>query len=202
MEEKKVCYYDSMSGLKTQDNVLLSNKRDHSTARRYLNGMLKFIADETKKNLKEPINASEWTLVLAATPQQGSFVNGLWEAGVNCGMFTILFADFLTDDVPFTFMNSDIPMFRRKVAAAIMRGSLDYNDEPAEVGEQEEEEEEPPSLNGYSESKLQKLMEIGFDQSSAMQALVANSDNEEAALNGLMSSEEGARLLSGMVIER
>jgi uncharacterized UBP type Zn finger protein len=41
--------------------------------------------------------------------------------------------------------------------------------------------------SGYSESKVQRLMEMGFERNSVVQALVANSDNEEAALNGLLS---------------
>lgn len=41
--------------------------------------------------------------------------------------------------------------------------------------------------SGITESKVLRLMEMGFDRNSVEHALSANSDNEEAALNGLLS---------------
>jgi Ulp1 family protease len=132
MKEKKLCFYDSMSGLTTHDMVLAPGGEGNSIARRYLHGVLRHIQDETTRKKKDvTVNALEWTLVLAATPQQYSSINGENDCGGNCAVFMMLFADFLTDDIPFTFKNSDMTMFRRKVAAAIMRGSLDYKGNPA-----------------------------------------------------------------------
>jgi len=133
MDEKKVCYYDSMSQVNSvvhmQDKVLRMDGDDYEDARKYLSGALSIIVEEGKIR-DVAVNSSEWTQVVVATPQQGTKTNGKAKSGVNCGVFTILFADFLTDDLPFSFLNSDIPMFRRKVAAAILRGYLDYDRVP------------------------------------------------------------------------
>jgi len=46
---------------------------------------------------------------------------------VDCGMFTIMYADFLSDDLDLrAFGQEDIPTYRRKTIAAILRGYLDY----------------------------------------------------------------------------
>jgi hypothetical protein len=156
MEEKKVCYYDSMSRCKKQDIILDRDETNHYTARRYINGMLRFIGDETMAKKGETFDDSMWTRVLVATPQQGFLRNGEWKDGVNCGIFTILFADFVTDDVPFTFVNSDIQMFRRKVAAAIIRGYLDYDDEPGEQGEHDEKNYKKEKKKKKKEKKKEK----------------------------------------------
>jgi Ulp1 family protease len=136
MDKKKLCYYDSMSEVNSvenmQDKVLSRDGDDYEGARKYLSGALSLIVEEGK--LRDvAVNSSEWTQVVVATPQQGEIINGEKNHGVNCGVFTILFADFLTDDLPFSFLNSDMPMFRRKVAAAILRGYLDYDRVPGEI---------------------------------------------------------------------
>jgi sentrin-specific protease 1 len=47
--------------------------------------------------------------------------------GSDCGMFTLMFADFISDNLDLGgFSQSDIKDYRRKVAAAILRGSLNY----------------------------------------------------------------------------
>lgn len=136
MDEKKLCYYDSMSEVNSvvnmKDKVLSTDGDGYPYARKYLSAALKIIVEEGKTH-DVVVNSSEWTQVVVATPQQGKIINGQADVGVNCGVFTILFADFLTDDLPFSFLNSDIPMFRRKVAAAILRGYLDYDRVPGEI---------------------------------------------------------------------
>jgi Ulp1 family protease len=142
MDEKKLFYYDSMSKVNSvenmQDKVLSRDGDDYEDARKYLSGALSLIVEEGK--LRDvAVNSSEWRQVVVATPQQGKIINGEETHGVNCGVFMILFADFLTDDLPFSFLNSDMPMFRRKVAAAILRGYLDYDRVPGEIVEVEVE---------------------------------------------------------------
>ena len=44
----------------------------------------------------------------------------------DCGVFTMIYADFLTDNLPLSFTANDIPFFRQKIAADITRGSLRY----------------------------------------------------------------------------
>ena len=43
------------------------------------------------------------------------------------GMFSTMYADFLSDDLPLdSFSQADITDFRRKAVAAILRGELNY----------------------------------------------------------------------------
>ncbi len=69
------------------------------------------------------MTTTEWKTEAAckvmALPQQRN--------GVDCGMFTIMYADFLSDDLDLRgFGQEDIPTYRRKTVAAILRGCLDY----------------------------------------------------------------------------
>ena len=160
MDEKKLCYYDSMSKVNSvvhmQDKVLRKDGHDYEAARKYLSGALSIIVEEGK--LRDvAVNSLEWTQVVVATPQQGTKTNGNAKSGVNCGVFLIWFADFLTDDLPFSFLNSDMPMFRRKVAAAILRGYLDYDRVPGEIEIVEDIEEE---IEVVVPGEIEKVEEI------------------------------------------
>jgi sentrin-specific protease 1 len=49
--------------------------------------------------------------------------------GTSCGVFSLLCADFMSDDLPInesSYNQSQIDFFRTKIAAAILRGRLDY----------------------------------------------------------------------------
>lgn len=84
--------------------------------------MLRYVVDDALDKNQVEIDPTEWTTeAVEDIPQQMN--------GVDCGMFTILYADYLLDDLPFTFDQSDIPSFREKTVAAIMRGRLDYDDD-------------------------------------------------------------------------
>ena len=102
--EKQIHYYDSING----------------RGLHFLDGMLQWIIDEAsdKKGLK--VNPSEWSLVSQEgyVPQQ--------ENGVDCGMFTIMMTDMLSDKLPLTFNQNHIPTLRNKVATDIIRGELMY----------------------------------------------------------------------------
>jgi sentrin-specific protease 1 len=47
--------------------------------------------------------------------------------GVDCGVFTVMTADFLTDDLKLDFSQADINHFRLKIACDIIRGYLTYD---------------------------------------------------------------------------
>lgn len=53
--------------------------------------------------------------------------------GYDCGVFTIMYADFLTDNLPFSFSQADMALFRGRICAAILRGNLDYPTDSAGV---------------------------------------------------------------------
>jgi Ulp1 family protease len=87
--------------------------------------LLQYFVDEAKDKKNITLDMSEWVVVVAAddpsysAPQQRN--------GVDCGMFTILFGDFLSDGLPLSgFCQDDINSFRRRTVAAILRGSLSY----------------------------------------------------------------------------
>jgi hypothetical protein len=41
-------------------------------------------------------------------------------------VFSIVCADFVTDDLPLVYSQETIPLMRRKIVAAILRGELGY----------------------------------------------------------------------------
>ena len=103
---KKIVYYDSLGG---------------SSFSKYLNGALRYLEDEADR-LGRGFLPDEWELVSSAkyTPQQ--------ENGIDCGVFTIMFADFLSDDLPLAFSGEYMPLFRKKIFANILRGSMKYEE--------------------------------------------------------------------------
>jgi len=101
MQEKKIQFYDSMGG----------------GGQRYVNGLLRYFEDEHKDKKKAPLDTSEWNLVTCQpdTPQQ---LNGF-----DCGVFTCMFADFLSRDMPLIFSQEHVTECRERIALSIMNGS-------------------------------------------------------------------------------
>ena len=102
---KEVHYYDSMSG----------------PGKRYIEGVLRWIADEAKDKRGEAnYDTSDWTSHdrEAGVPQQMN--------GVDCGVFTSICADFVSDDLELSYSQANMLYFREKMCLDILRGSLDY----------------------------------------------------------------------------
>lgn len=106
MKERYIAYYDSMAG----------------SGSKYLKALLQWVQDEHKDKKGSDLDVSEWKLVpceAEATPQQLN--------GVDCGVFTTMFADFISDALPLmSFQQMHIPLFRRKIAHFILNGEIDY----------------------------------------------------------------------------
>lgn len=104
IQSKKIQFYDSMG----------------STGKSYLTSALRYLGHEAQKLGNNDFNPSDWELVSteAGTPQQ--------ENGFDCGVFTITYADFITDDLPLSFTQDQMPLFRTKICANILHGSLKY----------------------------------------------------------------------------
>jgi sentrin-specific protease 1 len=106
ISRKEIHYYDSMRG----------------EGARYKNGLLRWLVDEAKTKRNFDLDTSEWKLISQySCPQQ--------QNGYDCGMFTIMCADVMTDDIPVTeasYSQRHMSFFRRKVANDILRGSYDY----------------------------------------------------------------------------
>lgn len=106
VQQRVIRYYDSMGG----------------AGKHYTSALVNFFVDEAKSRKGIDMKESEWTAgpsERSETPQQNN--------GVDCGVFTILFADYITDDLPLEFHQNQIDDFRRRITAAIARGSLNYS---------------------------------------------------------------------------
>ena len=101
MQEKRIQVYDSMLGSGVDQ----------------LEGLMQYLKDEwrAKKGGELP-NQDEWDLVTckADTPQQRN--------GYDCGVFTCMFADFLSMGRPLAFSQQHITQCRERIALSIMRG--------------------------------------------------------------------------------
>ena len=101
MQEKRIQFYDSMMGSGTY----------------YLEGLMRYLKDEwnAKKGGELP-DVDKWELVTCEqdTPQQ--------ENGFDCGVFTCMFADFLSLDRPLSFSQEHITQCRERIALSIMKG--------------------------------------------------------------------------------
>ena len=107
VRDKRICYYDSMG----------------SISDRYLRIVLRYLGDECLAKKGVELDVSEWELCRcdrSTTPQQ--------ENGSDCGVFSILFADFISGELPISSFNqSHIASFRRKICLSILKGKLLYD---------------------------------------------------------------------------
>ena len=89
----------------------------HGHGMYYLKGLMQYLKDEwsAKKGGELP-DADKWTLVPCETtvPCQ--------ENGYDCGVFTCMFADFLSFDRQLTFSQEHITQCRERIALSIMKG--------------------------------------------------------------------------------
>jgi len=106
VQEKRIQFYDSMTG----DGMY------------HMKGLLNYLKDEWRaKKEGELPDADKWRLVSCTrdTPVQ--------ENGFDCGVFTCMFADFLSMDKPLTFSQEHVAQCRKKIALSIMKGTAaDY----------------------------------------------------------------------------
>jgi sentrin-specific protease 1 len=90
----------------------------------YTRAIVDYLVQDARDKKGMEMSASDWMReaaiqTLPHLPQQHN--------GSDCGMFTIMFADFISDDLPLGgFSQADIKDYRRKTVAAILRGSFDY----------------------------------------------------------------------------
>jgi len=105
MEEREVHYYDSMAGNGTK----------------YIKTILRWVGDEAKtKKGWENYDVSDFVEIDHGdeVPQQAN--------GYDCGVFSCIFADFDTDNLPFEFSQAHIPNIRMRMCLDILRGELSY----------------------------------------------------------------------------
>ncbi len=102
--KKQFLYYDSLSG--SPGEVLTHLRR--------------YVADEAREHhgLKD-YDLSGWVDVPhpANVPRQNNFDD--------CGVFTIKFADYLSESRPLQFTANDMPYFRKRAALEICKQRID-----------------------------------------------------------------------------
>ena len=101
VQKKKIMYYDSM-GIK---------------GKKYLDSALQYMYDEAKK-LNISFNYDEWQLISynKSLPQQ--------ENGYDCGIYVILFADYIANNLPLTFTQGMVSSFRKKLCVHMLKGFI------------------------------------------------------------------------------
>jgi len=103
--KKEVHYYDSMSG----------------SGRKYLSALQQWLKDEAKDKKGVDLDTADWKLLDREpdVPQQSN--------GYDCGVFSIMCADYLSDDLPIgSYSQSEMPAYRVKIGCSILRGSIPY----------------------------------------------------------------------------
>ena len=80
--------------------------------------MRRYVLDEhVDKKGGAAFDISDWTdEIVRAIPQQ---INEC-----DCGVFASKFADFLSEGVPLSFKQADMPYFRRRMTLEIMNGRV------------------------------------------------------------------------------
>jgi len=101
MVSKKIEYFDSLAG----------------SGEQFTTAILRWLGDVANSNSKQ-FNISDWTInnSVDEAPRQLN--------SVDCGVFTVMYADFLSDDLALLFSQSDIPRFRIKLCTDILRGTV------------------------------------------------------------------------------
>ncbi|KAG1697116.1 hypothetical protein DVH05_017500 [Phytophthora capsici] len=107
MTEKRIQYYDSMMG----------------SGAACLKVLLRYLHDESEHKKKQKFNDEGWELVGTTpdTPQQTN--------GSDCGVFSCMFADYLSQNRPLTFKQKDIPFHRHRMVLHVTRGYIPLEEE-------------------------------------------------------------------------
>ena len=120
MEEKTITHYDSME---QEWNELYERKTS-----KWLEGLLTYIADDiTMLALTSGIpdeellfDKSEWSLILHPSHHVPQQMNGY-----DCGVYTCMFAEFITNNLPLSFTQDHIDMCCNRIALAVFSADIE-----------------------------------------------------------------------------
>jgi len=100
IQKKRIQFYDSLLG----------------SGMVYMESLMDYLKDEHMDKLKTTMDTSNWKLVDCQpnTPQQ--------ENGFDCGVFTCMFADYLSRDAPLTFGQHTVTECRERMVLSIVKG--------------------------------------------------------------------------------
>ncbi|KAG6609116.1 putative SUMO protease [Phytophthora cinnamomi] len=107
MTEKRIQYYDSM----------------HGSGAQCLKVLFRYLHDESEHKKKQKFDEEGWELVACTpdTPQQNN--------GSDCGVFSCMFADYLSQSKPLTLKQKDIPFHRHRMVLHVSRGYIPLEEE-------------------------------------------------------------------------
>ncbi len=111
VQERRIQYYDSMGG----------------PGLRFMRGLQAWLKDEARESklvrkdasVAHLLDVENWTLTTTTedTPLQDN--------GYDCGVFTCMFAKYISADLLLTFSCRDMPRFREEITWDLLRGSTD-----------------------------------------------------------------------------
>ena len=111
VQERRIQYYDSMGG----------------SGLRFMRGLQRWLKDEACKSslvrrdasVAHLLDVENWTLTTTTedTPLQNN--------GYDCGVFTCMFASYISADLPLNFSCCDMPRFREEITWNILHGRVD-----------------------------------------------------------------------------
>jgi sentrin-specific protease 1 len=103
MRYKTIIYYDSFRG----------------SGETFVNTLLHWLQDEAhRKNVH--FDPTDWISV--PKPNYGP----MQDNGYDCGVFSIMCADYTSDNLPLDYNQSGMKFYRRHILRSILRGSLNY----------------------------------------------------------------------------
>jgi sentrin-specific protease 1 len=86
-----------------------------ATSEECLTRFAEWIDDEAKRQKRDVLDANTWLQVYPPNiPQQNN--------GYDCGVFVLMYADWIARGHPFNFTQDDIPFLRRRIASEIIAG--------------------------------------------------------------------------------
>eukprot|EP00891_Asterochloris_glomerata_P005549 jgi/Astpho2/5549/e_gw1.00079.275.1_t len=83
-----------------------------------------YVHDEYEDKLQRDVDTSDWEVIVPDVPQQLN--------GHDCGVFTLMFAEYSSRDVAFNFQQKHMQSFRAKIVADICHHHRITNGWPAE----------------------------------------------------------------------
>jgi sentrin-specific protease 1 len=107
--------------LKKKEIIICDSMHNESRIPSYLNYIMRWVKDLFWDKFQLEIDEKDWSKndLKKQVPQQ--------KDGFNCGVFTIMYADFYSDDLPYmSFGQEHMKRFRVNIGAAIIRGKLLY----------------------------------------------------------------------------
>ncbi len=94
----------------------------------YLKGLMHWLVDFGHEKSNITIDPNDWKLIRGnehITPQQ--------ENTYDCGVFTSVCADFVSEGLPLEYRQEQMPHYRQKIATDIMRGVFNYPKEALRI---------------------------------------------------------------------